>query len=386
MSKIYEKLRGSLRIELSGAYVEDLLNAAALSAIELWRIDCVDSCTVTLSMYEPDYPELQALVEKCGCQVKIISAKGGSKDKKLLRRRAWLLAFTAVVAALLYASSLFVWEIDVVGNEQLSRGQVLRALSNCGVDIGSYRPSISPDLVRSAMLQQLPELAWMTVNVSGSRAVVVVVEREPKPEIYSESEPADIVASQTGIINRVSVENGKTVKYKGQSVLEGEILVSGVMDSLSNGSKYVRAKAQVMADTWYEITAICPAQEEIKTPKAIGYNRFAIIFGKTRINLYFNSGKAIDECDKIIHKYRLGVDGLFALPVTLVREELRGYDTQLQAAYDTEQMEQQLSKILSDRINGEILSQSFTAAQTDELYTVTMRSRCLEDIAKVVSW
>jgi similar to stage IV sporulation protein len=386
MSKIYEKLRGSLRIELCGAYVEDLLNAAALSAIELWRIECIDSCTVNLSLYEPDYPELQALAEKCGCQVKIISSKGGSRDKRLLRRRAWLLAFTAVVAALLYVSSLFVWEIDVVGNEQLSRGQVLRALSSCGVDIGSYRPSISPDLVRSAMLQQLPELAWMTVNVSGSRAVVVIVEREPKPEIYSESEPADIVASQTGIISRISVENGKTVKYKGQSVLEGEILVSGVMDSLSNGSKYVRAKAQVMADTWYEITAICPAQEEIKTPKAIGYNRFAIIFGKTRINLYFNSGKAIDECDKIIHKYRLGVDGLFALPVTLVREELRGYDTQLQAAYYTEQMEQQLSKILSDRINGEILSQSFTAAQTDELYTVTMRSRCLEDIAKVVSW
>lgn len=385
MSRIYEKLRGKLRIEICGAYAENLLNAAALSAIELWDIECVDECTLRMSMYEPEYERLLAVAGKCMCEVKTLSTQGGSKDRKMLKRRAWLLVFACVIAALLFISSLFVWEIQVVGNEKLTDGQVLRALSQCGVDKGSYRYSISADLVRSQMMQQLPEIGWMTVNISGSRAVAVIVERQEKPEIYAESEPADIVAARTGIIKRMSVENGKAVVHKGQSVLEGEMLVSGTMDSIANGSKYVRAKARILADTWQEISAVCPLQEDVKEPSLVSRSRFAVILGKRRINLYFDSGKAIDECDKIIYEYNLGVEGLFALPVTFIREELRSYDVQPQAAYDRQLMEQQLGKVLMDRVKGQILSQSFTAGESKELYIVTLRSHCLEDIAKVIN-
>ena len=52
MGKIYEKLKGRLDVEVCGAYVEGLLNAAALSAIALWDVRCVDDCTVRLRMYE----------------------------------------------------------------------------------------------------------------------------------------------------------------------------------------------------------------------------------------------------------------------------------------------------------------------------------------------
>ena len=386
MGRIYEKLKGSLDVEVCGAYVEGLLNAAALSAIALWDVRCMDACTVRLRMYETDYPALAALGEKCMCELKPISLSGGSRDRKLLRRRSWLLILLLLMGVLLFLSSLFIWEIDVVGNEQLTDGQVLRALSRCGVDSGTCRYSVSADLVRSRMLQELPELAWMTVNISGSRAVAVVLERQEKPEIYAESAPADIVAARTGIIRRLSVENGRPVVQTGQSVLAGETLVSAELDSLSNGSKYVRARARILADTWRELSAVCPAREEVKQSDLISRSRFAVIFGKRRINLYFDSGKAIDECDKIIHEYNLGVEGLFVLPVTLVREELRGYDTALQPAYDRQEMEQVLNRLLLADVKGQVLEKSFTAAGGEALYAVTLRCHCLEDIAQVVSF
>ena len=170
----------------------------------------------------------------------------------------------------------------------------------------------------------------------------------------------------------------------GASVLEGELLVSGVMDSLANGSKFVRAKAKVMADTWHEISAVCPAEEEVKEPGILSRNRFAIIFGKRRINLYFDSGKAIDECDKIIHEYNLGIEGLFAMPVTIIREELISYDTQTQKAYDRQEMERQLEEILLDKVNGQVLSQNFSEGESNGVYVLTLRSHCLEDIALAV--
>ena len=210
------------------------------------------------------------------------------------------------------------------------------------------------------------------------------MERQEKPEIYAQSDPADIVAARTGIIKRMSVENGKPVVSPGASVLEGELLVSGVIDSLANGSKFVRAKAKVMADTWHEISAVCPAEEEVKEPGILSRNRFAIIFGKRRINLYFDSGKAIDECDKIIHEYNLGIEGLFAMPVTIIREELISYDTQTQKAYDRQEMERQLEEILLDKVNGQVLSQNFSEGESNGVYVLTLRSHCLEDIALAV--
>ena len=386
MGRIYEKLKGRLDVEVCGAYVEGLLNAAALSAIALWDVRCVDACTVHLRMYETDYPALIALSEKCMCELRPIRLSGGSRDRKLLKRRSWLLLLLVLMGLLLFLSSLFVWEIEVVGNEQLTDGQVLRALARCGVDSGTCRYSVSSDLVRSRMLQELPELAWMTVNISGSRAVAVVMERQEKPEIYAESAPADIVAARTGIIRRLSVENGRPLVHGGQSVLAGETLVSAEMDSLSRGSKYVRSRARVMADTWRELSAVCPAREEVKQPNRISWNRFAIIFGKRRINLYFDSGKAIDECDKIIHEYKLGAEGLFVLPVTFVREELRGYDTQPEPAYDRQSLERQLNRLLLADVKGQVLEKSFTAAGGETLYVLTLRCHCLEDIARVVSF
>ncbi len=384
MGRIYEKLRGRLRVEVCGAYVEGLLNAAALEAVELWEIECVDDHTLRLNIYEPDFPRFRALAEKCMCELKVLSARGGSRDRKLIKRRWGLLAFLAVSALLLLVSSLFVWEIEVVGNEKLSRGQVLRALSRSGVDLGTYRYSVSADLVRSSMMQQLPELGWMTVNINGSRAMAVIVERQEKPEIYAQSDPADIVAAETGIIKRMSVENGKPAVKQGDSVLEGELLVSGLMDSLSSGSKFVRAKAKVMADTWHELSAVCPAEEEVKEPGFLSRSRFALVFGKRRINLYFDSGKAIDGCDKIIHEYKLGVEGLFALPVTLVREELIPYETELQPSYDRDAMARQLEKQLLEGMDGEVLSRSFSEGESGGLYVLTLRSHCLEDIALAV--
>ena len=121
----------------------------------------------------------------------------------------------------------------------------------------------------------------------------------------------------------------------------------------------------------------------MKEPNRLSRSRFAVIFGKRRINLYFDSGKAIDECDKIIHEYKLGAEGLFALPVTFVREELRGYDSQLKPAYDRQALERELTAYLLADVKGQVLEKSFTAAGGESLYVLTLRCHCLEDIARV---
>lgn len=381
MRKLFQRLKGTVRTEICGAFPEAVLNACAMNAVLLWDLTCVDEYSIHVTVYENQLEDLKAAAERSMCQLKVLSQKGGSRERRLLGKRLWLLISALVVTGLLCLSSLFIWEIEIRGCESLSSGQVLRALSDCGVERGTYWPGLSSDLVRSQMLSLLPELAWMTVNVSGSRALVLVSEREEKPEIYLESRGRDIIAGKTGIITQMQVLNGTALVSVGQAVLKGETLVSGLVESLSNPPRIICSQASVIADTWYELCAVCPLEQELKTDEKLSWQRFAIKIGKKRINFYFGSGKLIDECDKIVEEYNLGIEGLFALPVSLVKEKLCRWELESGQAEMEQAMKDGLYSYLLEQIDGEIVTSNYTVTSSQGLMYVCLRAQCRENIA-----
>lgn len=383
MSKFDRHVKGTVRLEVCGACPEAVLNACALSALELMALESVDACTLRVTVFESRLEEFKEIVRRCMCEAETLSIRGGSKNRRLFKKRLLLGIFALFTAGLLFASSLFIWDIEVQGCEKLSEGQVLRALADCGVEQGTFRRRVSSDMVRNSVMVELPEIAWMTVNVRGSKATVLILEREEKPEIYIESQAADMVAAKTGIVSKLSVLNGRPLVSPGQSVVEGEVLVSGTVDSITAQPRQVRAAGSVTADTWYEICACRPAQEAYKTQETKKHSRFAVKIGKKRVNLYFSGGNDIDECDKIIYEYKLGIEGLFLLPVTLVREELSFYETAEESSGAAEEMKRALNEYLLSTVDGEVLSASFAVSQGEDLLCVTLRAHCLENIAEI---
>ena len=382
MSRIDRKLRGAVRFELCGACPESVLNACAMQALELMDLESVDACTVRLTVFENRAEEFQQIARRCMCETEKLSQSGGSKSRRLVKRRRMLLIFALLTAGLLLFSSLFIWDIQVLGCETLSEGRVLRALAGCGVKQGSFRFGVNSDMVRSRVLVELPEIAWMTVNVRGSRATVLILEREKKPEIYEEEDAADIVAAKTGIVKRMSVLSGKPQVSPGQSVVEGELLVSGTMDSITALPRQVRASGSVTAETWLNLSAVCPASESHKTGETKKFFRFALKFGEKRINLYVSGRNELDECDKIVYEYKLGIEGLFLLPVSIIKEELSFYETEAQTGAAGEEMKEALRAYLHETVDGEVLSADFSVNDSGELLCVTMYAHCLENIAE----
>ena len=286
------------------------------------------------------------------------------------------------MALLLAASSSSSGTWRCAGREQLSRARVLRALEDCGFGVGSFWPGLNTELLRSEVLLRLPEIGWMTVNVSGSRAVVAVVERTEKPEMYEDGAPADLVAARDGLVRRVNVLAGQPAVEGGQLVTEGELLVGAELESLQGETPRVRAKGAVMADTWYEISAVCPEKERLKTPAGVPHSRFALIVGKKRVNLYIGCGKTIDGCDKIISEYTLGLEGLFSTPIRLVHERFVPYKSAPGDDYDPGGTGRRLYALLEQRTEGQILSHTLSPGKSGELHVLTLRAHCLENIAQ----
>ena len=381
MARISDWLRGTLRAELVGAFPAGLLNALASRGVELWDVESADQYTLRLSLYESRLPELENLAKRAGCELRVLNRVGGAGGRRRVLRRPALLLGLLAAALLLLASSLFVWDVEVRGTNRLSRAQVLRALEDCGLGVGSFWPGLDTELLRSDVMQTLPEIGWMTVNVCGSRATAVIVEREEKPEMAGEEKPADLVASRGGLVRRVNVLEGSPKVREGQLVTGGELLVGAELPNLTNEPRRVRARGAVMADTWYELTAVRPLREALKSPRGVPRSRFALVFGKKRVNLYFGSGKAIDGCDKIISEHTLGIPGLFSTPIRLVRERFAPYKLTLGTDCDASELGRRLYALLESGTEGQILSYSLTPGRMGELFALTLRAHCIENIA-----
>ena len=163
--------------------------------------------------------------------------------------------------------------------------------------------------------------------------------------------------------------------------MAGQTLIGCRTESVNGEARSVHARGSVMADTWYELSAVCPVKVWLKTPAGLPHSRFAVVFGKRRLNLYIGSGKTIDGCDKIISEYTLGIPGLFSTPIRLMRECFVPYKTSAGDDYDPNETGRRLYSLLEGRTEGQILSSSLSPGRAGELYVLTLRAHCTENIA-----
>ena len=380
MERISDRLRGSVELELFGAFPAGVLNSGASEGIELWDVQCRDEHSLRLKTFEKNLPRLERLARRAGCETEIRKRVGGREGLRRVLRRPVLLAGLLLMALLLTASSLFVWDVEVRGTRRLSRGEVLRALEDCGFGVGSFWPGVKTDLLRSEVMVRLPELAWMAVNVSGSRAAVAIVERQPKPEMYdaADAQPRRRAGRPCA---PGQCPRGQRAGEGGRDRDGGAGSDRGQQRFLKRHAPAVRARGSVMADTWYELSAVCPVEERLKTPAGVPHSRFALVFGKRRLNLYIGSGKTIDGCDKIISEYTLGMPGLFSTPLRLVRERFVPYRESPGDDYDPKAAGERLYALLEVRTEGQILESALTPGRAGELHVLTLRAHCTENIA-----
>lgn len=368
-------LRAEARVELRGGGTERLLNACAEAGLPLWDIFFADGACLHATLRQSDLQRLEKTAALFQCEMRTLELRGGGV--KRLRARSRLVVFAAVCAVLLALSSLFIWDFEVKGNERLSKGEILRALSDCGVSEGCFWPAADAERVRGEMLLRCGDLAWMTLNVRGSRATVLVLEREEKPELYDEGAAADLVAARAGVVRELNVRNGRTLVGRGELVEAGQTLVSGTMDSPTGQTRLVRAAGGVTAETWPErsifLSPGARRKERVNGLRLI----VGLRWGKNRIDLVTNSRKELDECDKIVKEYTLGIRGLFRFPLGLCVEIYRPYRMADEAAADLPGAKARALGALEEEIDGEILSYEFEEGDG----RIVLHAHCLENIA-----
>ena len=381
---LFNRAAGWTLCRVSGALPAAFLNGCAAASVELLSAVPEGDFSLLVRLRSRDLRRAESAAKSAQCTLSVLSAGGAPRlGRTLLRRSLAVMGLLAVVLTLVW-SRLFIWEIEVCGNEAVPTARILDALRECGVTSGTFWPGITSDSLRSELLIELPELSWATVNIYGSRAEVLVRERVPKPELWDAHAPIDVVAAKPGFVTEVQARSGSALARPGSAVLPGEILISSTANSVYSGARQVHASGRITAETYYELTAAIPLTELKKEYTGDVSTSWALVLGKNRWNFYGNSSISGDSCDRITSAWNFGIGGLFSLPLSLVRETEREY-TVTEVPRDENRARRELEEALDACLLREIGSGTvedfhYSAAAADGMLTVCLRARCSEDI------
>ena len=225
----------------------------------------------------------------------------------------------------------------------------------------------------------------MSFQIRGSRADVIVYEAEPAPEIIDNDARVDLIAAHGGVITRMTVLQGQPQVQRGDYAEPGQTLISGLAEDRLGGVRSAHALGAVRARTDWELTAALPKAALVRAPSGRAKRRFALVFGKKRLNFGQSSGIPGADCDIMYHEMVCAVPGVFRLPVSLVCET-RQPVTETPRARSAQEarsiLEQTLRRTLMHRIgpDGEIMDLHFTPGETEDAFLLTLRAECEQEI------
>ncbi|MDR1299063.1 MAG: sporulation protein YqfD [Oscillospiraceae bacterium] len=379
MSSASEKIRGSVPVEILCPHPERLINDCTKRGIVFRSVARRSPISFGATVSARGARLLRAMSRDGSFTMTSSRGKGIPAHLRVARGRLAVLIMLAAVFLALRAATLFVWEIEVSGNERVPARVILGALRGHGFDYGTFGPSVASEALAESLILEIPQIQWFAVNIRGSHADVLVRERTDWPEIADTGAPADVCASKGGLIVKMSVLEGGPVRRVGDTVAQGDIIVTGGVRSRS-----ASADAAGWARTWYELAAKYPNMSKKVYSGEEKYRRYIIIAEK-KINLSPNSGIPWRNYDKIITEKVLGLPTGNILPVTLVTERYCEYTLAPQSADTGGAAREVLRQALMERLEGlagggEIRAAKFEASQAGGVYAASLRAECLEQI------
>ena len=334
---------------------------------------------------------LYALCEARGISVTLSPLRGLGGVLWRYRRRYGFFLGAALMVALTFVSRDFIWDVEVVGNERVPDAEIVAGLDALGVRPGAYIPDIDFALVANDFLLASDDVAWISVNMRSSLAVVEVLEREkPQPGRFADRPrygAANLIAAEDGEIVLPSVVSGKCLVSPGDVVQKGELLATGEITLRNDSVVYEYAAGEVTAKVFREIRIAVPLEGTRKVYTGEETERKIVkIFGKSK-NLFSNGGNCYEEYDTIISEQKVSVFGSVTLPITVRTETLREYRVEPYTRTEDEarllaesERREALERLLAE---GEIASLERTDDFDGEMYTITERVYLITDIAEV---
>lgn len=386
--KLKNIILGNARLTSGAENTPHIISACIKDGLSYEKMSFSDgSITLRLSAYSAK--RLAILLEKDG--IPFETRMGGlpfllSKYKK----RYGLMAGAVLAFLIVFLSGRYVWDIRVSGNTTLSATEVRAELAAAGFTKGYEIGIKDVDKITNAVMISSDKIAWMSINMNGNVAYVKIREKVSAEGEFGKdlSTDSNIVAKCDGVIERIEVLRGTAAVTEGQSVREGELLISGISESTHGEYRTEHALGRVYAVTSRHFTVKIPLKFEKKVLSEPVCTKKTVKFFSKSINIFRNYGNLGTNCVKIIEENSFSLFGLPDLPVSIISEMSSEYEF-VNETRSTEQASElaffELERLIESELHAaELLQKTITTSMTDDELILECEIVCLENIAQSV--
>lgn len=315
---------GYLEIKVEGYFIEKFINNCLRDNIFLWNIKRKKSTIMTCNIGISDLKRMKKILKKTKCRIKIEKKKGLPFTFNKYKKRKIFILLIILISATIIILSNFVWNIEIEGTEKINKEELKQTLKQEGLSVGKFKPSLdTKDIINKIRLDR-DDIAWIGIEVTGTNAIVKVVEAEEKPEIINEDDYCNIVATKDGVVSKIMAQNGTPLVKEGDLIKKGTILIGGWLEGKYTGTRYVHANGQVKAKVWYTQKERVYLKEQKKEETGESENKYSVNINNFIINFNKKLSK-FENYDTIEETKKLKLFSNFYLPIEIVKTTYKEY-------------------------------------------------------------
>lgn len=318
--RLWNYIRGYVIIIVEGYFLEKFVNICTKRQIYLWDIKKEKNSKMSLKISIKGFKLLRPVVKKTRCSVTIIEKRGLPFVINKYKRRKTFVLGLGVCVILFYVMLSFIWTIEITGNEKVETQLIIDYLDEIGIRPGILKYGVNTGDIANEIIIEINQLSWVHVMIKGTKLKINVAEGVEAPIIIPKDVPCDVVAAKDGIIESLVVKDGYSLINEGDTVKEGDVLISGSIPILNEDNfRTVHAMGEIIARTWYENKQLVhlSVTEKIRTGNKKD-NISLMLFNKTVP--FFHKEINYQEHDRQELKKELSIGKNLALPFGLIVE------------------------------------------------------------------
>ncbi len=252
MIGIFQYLKGYLRIRVWGFSPERFMNLCSNRDILLWEI-VRDGEIYYMCISLKNFYKLRPIVRKTGTRVAILERYGlPFLIPELLQRKSFCAGLFLAVFFWMW-STFYIWDIELVGNYQITNDVFEDFLTEENVRIGMKKDFLDIETLEKEIRKNFPQVTWTSAKLSGTKLIIEIKENDAP--IIRESEEikgaTNLVSEYDGVIQSIIVRSGVPQVTIGTEVTKGTVLVEGKVpifneDTTIRGYHLVQADADIV--------------------------------------------------------------------------------------------------------------------------------------------
>ncbi len=348
-------LQGYVRVRLFGYAPERFLNLCSNHNILIWNLEYREE-QYEFCLSVRGLKRLKPILKKTRTRLVILERTGLPFVMNRYRKRK--LFFTGIIlcCGLLYTMSLFVWKIEVNGNLHETDSNIIKFLEEKQVYHGLLKSKINCEKIEEELRAAYGDIIWASAKLQGTMLIIDVQENLATNQQMQESQdkdetPSDLVADKEAEIYSILTRKGTPHVEKGMQVKKGDLLVEGKNPVMNDAGEvanyqYCVSDADILGITQYSYTDSFSLEYDYKNfsgrdSTALGIRLFEGQFQFPHISHKFK------EYDTITDEYDLKLGDTFYLPLQILRETRREYQTE-KKRYTKEEAKQLAKEKLND--------------------------------------